>query len=323
MSHAAAHHARAIVFVSPQVLELRTLQLAEMGPSDVEVEVAFSGISTGTERLLWDGTMPAFPGLSYPLVPGYESVGTVVRRGPDAKLDIGETVFVPGSYSFKEAANVFGGSAERLILADSRAVRLPAGIGARGVLLALASTAYHAMSGGRQDLPLGVPDLVIGHGVMGRLLARLSLALDMPPPTVWETQAQRRAGAYGYPVIHPDEDSRKNYRGIYDVSGDAGLLNTLIGRLQPGAGGEVVLAGFYKEDLRFAYAPAFMREARIRIAAQWSPGDLVAVSALVQQGKLDLDGLITHTESPDNAQAAYATAFGDPNCLKMVLAWQT
>ena len=323
MSHAAAHHARAIVFVSPQVLELRTLQLAEMGPSDVEVEVAFSGISTGTERLLWDGTMPAFPGLSYPLVPGYESVGTVVRRGPDAKLDIGETVFVPGSYSFKEAANVFGGSAERLILADSRAVRLPAGTGARGVLLALAATAYHAMSGGRQDLPLGVPDLVIGHGVMGRLLARLSLALDMPPPTVWETQAQRRAGAYGYPVIHPDEDSRKNYRGIYDVSGDAGLLNTLIGRLQPGAGGEVVLAGFYKEDLRFAYAPAFMREARIRIAAQWSPGDLVAVSALVQQGKLDLDGLITHTESPDNAQAAYATAFGDPNCLKMVLAWQT
>jgi 3-hydroxyethyl bacteriochlorophyllide a dehydrogenase len=92
--------------------------------------------------------------------------------------------------------------------------------------------------------------------------------------------------------------------------------------LQPGAGGEVVLAGFYKEDLRFAYAPAFMREARIRIAAQWSPGDLVAATELVQNGKLDLDGLITHTETPENAQAAYTTAFTDPNCLKMVLAWR-
>jgi myo-inositol-1(or 4)-monophosphatase len=38
--------------------------------------VLHSGISTGTERLLWDGTMPPFPGLGYPLVPGYETVGT-------------------------------------------------------------------------------------------------------------------------------------------------------------------------------------------------------------------------------------------------------
>jgi 3-hydroxyethyl bacteriochlorophyllide a dehydrogenase len=323
MPTAKPQNVRAIVFVSPKVLAVQRLELAQMGAGDVEVEVAYSGISTGTERLLWDGSMPPFPGLSYPLVPGYESVGTVVRRGADALLEIGETVFVPGSYSFKEAANVFGGSAERLVVAHSRAVRLPPGMGARGVLLALAATAYHAMSGGRADLPLGVPDLVVGHGVMGRLLARLTLALGFAPPTVWETQATRRAGSYGYPVIHPDDDDRKNYRGIYDVSGDAGLLNTLIARLQPGGGGEVVLAGFYKDELRFAYAPAFMREARIRIAAQWSPGDLAAVTALVQTGALDLDGLITHTESPENAQAAYATAFTDSDCLKMVLDWRT
>lgn len=322
MPTAQPQNVRAIVFVSPRVLEVQRLELAEMGAGDVEVEVAFSGISTGTERLLWDGSMPPFPGLSYPLVPGYESVGAVVRRGADVPLEIGQTVFVPGSYSFQGVANVFGGSAERLVVAHGRTVCLPPGIGARGVLLALAATAYHAMSGGREDRPPGVPDLVVGHGVMGRLLARLTLALGLPPPTVWETQAARRAGSHGYPVIHPDEDSRTNYRSIYDVSGDAGLLNTLIARLQPGGGGEVVLAGFYKDDLRFAYAPAFMREARIRIAAQWSPGDLAAVTTLVQTGALDLDGLITHTESPQNAQAAYAIAFGDPDCLKMVLDWR-
>jgi 3-hydroxyethyl bacteriochlorophyllide a dehydrogenase len=31
----------------------------------LEVEVSASGISTGTERLLWDGTMPPFPGLGW------------------------------------------------------------------------------------------------------------------------------------------------------------------------------------------------------------------------------------------------------------------
>ena len=69
--------AQAIVFEAPQSIAVRTLELAPMGPRDVEVAVSFSGISTGTERLLWDGTMPPFPGLSYPLVPGYETVGTL------------------------------------------------------------------------------------------------------------------------------------------------------------------------------------------------------------------------------------------------------
>ena len=37
-----------------------------------------------TEKLLWNGTMPHFPGMGYPLVPGYESVGRVIEAGPKA-----------------------------------------------------------------------------------------------------------------------------------------------------------------------------------------------------------------------------------------------
>jgi 3-hydroxyethyl bacteriochlorophyllide a dehydrogenase len=104
------------------------------------------------------------------------------------------------------------------------------------------------------------------------------------------------------------------------VSGDAGLLDTLIGRLAPG--GEIVLAGFYAEPLSFAFPPAFMREARIRIAAEWREPDLVAVGELVRTGALALDGLITHRHDAMDADAAYRTAFGDPACLKMILDWR-
>jgi bacteriochlorophyllide a dehydrogenase len=45
----------------------------------VVVDVEWSGISTGTERLLFTGRMPPSPGMGYPLVPGYESVGRVRR----------------------------------------------------------------------------------------------------------------------------------------------------------------------------------------------------------------------------------------------------
>jgi len=121
-------------------------------------------------------------------------------------------------------------------------------------------------------------------------------------------------------VVDPASDERRDYRSIYDVSGDSKLLDTLVMRLAPG--GEIVLAGFYSAPLQFAFAPAFMREARLRIAAEWKPADLVAVTDLLASGRLSLDGLITHRAEADRAPGAYPVAFDDADCLKMVLDWR-
>ena len=120
--------------------------------------------------------------------------------------------------------------------------------------------------------------------------------------------------------MRPEDDDRRDYRCIYDVSGDASLLDSLVARTAPG--GEIVLAGFYTQPISFAFAPAFMRESRLRIAAEWKRPDLLAVRWLVESGQLSLDGLITHLESAGHAPAAYPVAFDDPDCLKMVLDWR-
>ena len=308
-------HANAIVFQQPKSLAIKGLALPDMGATDVQVQVEFSGISTGTERLLWEGSMPAFPGMGYPLVPGYETVGRVVAAGEQATVAIGTRVYVPGSQCFQEARNLFGGSASRLIVPSARAMPIEESLAERGVLFALAATAYHAHSApGTQQ-----PDLIVGHGVLGRMIARLAV-LAGTKPVVWDTNPARRTGAVGYDVIDPSDDSRRNYKCICDVSGVGSLLDDLISRLAPG--GEVVLAGFYDAPLSFVFPPAFMREARIRIAAQWSPPDLAAVIALAGDGRLSLDGLITHHHDATQADAAYRTAFGDADCLKMVLDWK-
>ena len=307
--------ANAIVFQQPKSLAIKRLALPDMGATDVQVQVEFSGISTGTERLLWDGSMPAFPGMGYPLVPGYETVGRVVAAGDQATVPVGSRVYVPGSQCFQEARNLFGGSASRLIIPSARAMPIEETLAERGVLFALAATAYHAHSApGTQQ-----PDLIVGHGVLGRMIARLAV-LAGTKPVVWDTNPARRTGAVGYEVIDPSDDSRRNYKCICDVSGVGSLLDDLISRLAPG--GEVVLAGFYDAPLSFVFPPAFMREARIRIAAQWSPPDLAAVIALAGDGRLSLDGLITHHHDATQADAAYRTAFGDADCLKMVLDWK-
>jgi len=306
----------AMVLEAPERLALSRVALSPAGEADVVVDVEWSGISTGTERLLWSGRMPAFPGMGYPLVPGYESVGRVRVAGPRSGRRVGERVFVPGARCFGEVRGLFGGAAARVVVPGARALPVDEALGERGTLLALAATAYHATCG----LDAGPPDLIVGHGVLGRLLARLALLCGEAAPVVWERHPERLRGATGYRVLHPETDPRRDYRAIYDVSGDAGLLDELVARLAPG--GEIVLAGFYHERPSFAFAPAFMREARIRIAAEWRESDLVAAKELVASGRLSLDGLITHRRAATDAAAAYRQAFGDPECLKMILDWR-
>ena len=306
----------AVVLKEPERLEINRLDLSPMGDDDITVDIEWSGISTGTEKLLWSGAMPQFPGMGYPLVPGYESVGRVQAVGVHAEHQIGDRVFVPGARCFGHVKGLFGGAAARVVVPSTRVVSLDDCLGEQAVLLALAATAFHAIS-----VPGAMPpDLIVGHGVLGRLLARLAVVMGAPAPTVWERNAARAEGAIGYQVIQPAYDTRRDYHSIYDVSGDSTFLDHLISHLAPG--GEIVLAGFYSDPLTFAFPPAFMREARIRVAAEWKTADLVAVRDLAESGRLSLDGLITHRQEAMQADAAYRTAFGDPTCLKMVLDWR-
>lgn len=307
---------QAVLLEGPRAIAVQSLGLTDPAEGDIVVDIAHSGVSTGTEKLFWTGDMPPFPGMGYPLVPGYEAMGEVVEASPGTGYRVGDTVFVPGSSCFEGAFGLFGGAASRLVTKAERVTRIDAALGAQGALLALAATARHAMAGPGKS----VPDLIVGHGVLGRLLARLTIAAGAPAPIVWEVDAARRTGAKGYEVVHPDADPRRDYTSIYDASGSNAVLNDLVGRLK--RGGEIVLAGFYSQPLSFAFPPAFMKEARFRIAAEWLPDDLIATRALVESGALSLGGLITHERNAAEAATAYETAFTDADCLKMILNWK-
>jgi 3-hydroxyethyl bacteriochlorophyllide a dehydrogenase len=306
--------AQAVVLEAPRTLDWRRLALSEPAAEDVVVQTLFSGISTGTERLFYTGEMPSFPGMGYPLVPGYETVGQVVELGSGVSgFQKGDTVFVPGASCWGPVRGLFGGAGEQLVVPASRLVHLHEDLQEQAVLLALAATAHHAMN--RQALP----DLVVGHGTLGRLTARLTVALG-GHPLVWEINAARRQGAQGYRVLAPEESKGQRFRTIVDVSGHAASLNDWVAHLAPG--GELVLAGFYTEPLAMNFVPAFLREARLRVAAQWQPEDMLAVRGLVEEGRLSLDGLVTHNRPANEAADAYTQAFDDLTCLKMVLDWR-
>ena len=166
-----------MVLERPQQLVLSRLELTPPTDEDVTVDIHWSGISTGTERLLWSGRMPTFPGMGYPLVPGYESVGRVVAAGATSGGKVGDLVFVPGAKCFGDVRGLFGGAAAKVVLPGARTIPIAERLGEHGVLLALAATAYHAHSApGLQQ-----PDLIVGHGVLGRMIARLAVVAGARP----------------------------------------------------------------------------------------------------------------------------------------------
>ena len=305
----------AVVMTGPKNLGVESVRIRPPATDEAMVEVLYSGISSGTEKLFWSGEMPPFPGMGYPLVPGYESVGEVVESEAQSGLKTGDLVFIPGSNCFEGVKGLFGGAARHISTSSNRLIKVDSGLSQNATLFALAATARHAIAGFSSSLP----DLIVGHGVLGRLLARLTIAAGGKPPTVWEVSDDRMGGSEGYHVKKPDQDEKSNYGTIFEASGDPLLINTLIGRIQKG--GEIVLTGFYPKDISFAFPQAFMKEMRMRVAAEFNSDDIRATRSLIDSGSLSLEGLISHVETVKNARKAYEKAFNDNQCLKMILNW--
>ncbi len=231
-------------------------------------------------------------------------------------IEVGQTVFVPGARCFGEVRGLFGAAASRVVVPAQKLVPIDPQLGERGTLLALAATAYHALAAPGA----AKPQRIVGHGVLGRLLARLTIATGGAAPIVWERNRKRMAAPSATRWSIPPTTRYATAMPFTTSAATPNLLDALISRLAPG--GEIVLAGFYSEPLSFAFPPAFMRETRIRVAAEWQQPDLIAVRDLVDTGRLSLDGLITHRERDRRAAAAYGIAFDDPACLKMILDWR-
>lgn len=306
----------AVVMKGPGDISLEKVHLSSPNINDVVLKVHYSGISVGTEKLFWSGEMPKFPGMGYPLIPGYESVGEIIECSSNSNFKCGDFVFIPGANCYGSIKGLFGGASQKIVSSPSRLIKIDKNLGPEGSLFALAATARHAIAGFSNDLP----ELIVGHGVLGRLLARLTLAAGGNPPVVWENDISRFDGSDGYEVIHPDNDNKNNYKTIYDVSGDANLLDRLISRISKG--GEIVLAGFYPGNLKFQFSAAFIKEAKIRISSEFNNDDIITTKSLIETGDLSLKGLISDISKIDNAVMAYKKAFDQPSCLKMVIDWK-
>lgn len=317
----------AIVIPEPNRIELREVQLVEPGPDDVVVRTFYTSISAGTERMLLAGRLP-HPLLSFPIIPGYETVGRVTHVGTRVPPGLqGQWVYIGGARCFEGVNPAWGGQAATLVADHQRVVPLGGVEPQQGVLLALAATALHGV-----DLLMNQPPaagnrnwrtLILGQGPVGQIAARLL----------------GRAGAW---VAVTDREASRLERASADVitlAGDTPLNDALSGPVDAiieatgsmaalaealpllADGGTVLLLGYY-DELRLPYMPLFLKQARLLTAREWAPGDLVRCRDMIADRSLAVGGLLTHHLPIAQVSEAYHTALHDPACLKLVLDWE-
>jgi 2-desacetyl-2-hydroxyethyl bacteriochlorophyllide A dehydrogenase len=216
--------ARALWYTAPGKAELRDEPLKTPSAEDVLVRALYSGLSRGTERLVFEGRVPAteydrmrlatqegnFP---FPVKYGYAAVGKV-EAGPTSLF--GKTIFALHPHQ------------ERFVLPASSAVPVPEQVSPRrAVLAANAETALNILWDG--SVAPGQTVVVVGGGLLGLLTAAFAVRLPGNKVTVVDKEPARaiQAKALGADFATPDKAPREVDVVVHTSSTEAGLALSL------------------------------------------------------------------------------------------------
>ncbi len=164
--------ARSLWFSSPREIEFREEEAEPPKGDEIMVETLYSGISHGTEMLVYRGDVPGDLELDpslitmkgsfrFPIKYGYSSVGRVVELGAETtKLCCGDVIFVHHPHQTK------------YVIPETMAVKLPQDVSPMlGVFVANLEAAINCLLD--SEVRLGESVAIFGQGVMGLLITQL------------------------------------------------------------------------------------------------------------------------------------------------------
>jgi 2-desacetyl-2-hydroxyethyl bacteriochlorophyllide A dehydrogenase len=216
--------ARAFWITAPGRGELREAPLPRLGPGEVLVETLYSGVSRGTEMLIFGGRVPSSVrarmraphqegDFDYPLKYGYANVGRVLRGPPELT---GRAVF--SLYPHQT----------RFVIDEGGVIPVPEHVPPeRAVLAANLETAINGM----WDSGIAVGDrvAVVGGGVVGSLSAYLAARVPGCEVELIDIDTARAevAAALGARFASP-ERARRDADLVVHASGDPAGLRTAL-----------------------------------------------------------------------------------------------
>ena len=313
----AALPARALWITGPRIAEIRPATVTP-GEGDRVIRTLYTGISRGTERLVFEGRVPrgeydtmraplqegAFP---FPVKYGYAAVGRI-EDGPDA----GQVVFALHPHQ------------TRFACPGAMAVPVPDAVPpARAVLAANMETALNILWDAQ--VQPGDRVAVVGAGTVGALAGYLAARIPGTETCLVDVTAARAplARALGCGFAAPERAPGEADVVIHASASDAGLATALA---LAGCEATVIEASWYgARETAVALGGAFHRR-RLRLvssqvgripasrAARWTHRRRLAM-ALTLLDDPALDALISGETPFDEAARAYAGILDAPDTL--------
>jgi 2-desacetyl-2-hydroxyethyl bacteriochlorophyllide A dehydrogenase len=314
--------ARRLYFTEPRSVAIRTESLAAPTGEQLLVETLASGVSAGSELLVYRGEFPddipvdetidALDGsFEYPLAYGYAAVGEVVDAGPGSDEWVGRRVFA------------FEPHADRFLTTTDAVVPLPDDTRTEAAtLLPTVETATNLVLDGHPRL--GERVAVFGAGPVGLCTTHALAAFPLDRLVVVEPIAARRAVAreFGADRVVPPAEADALFAGadppgadlVFELSGRPETLDAAIDAV--GYDGRVVVGSWYgSKRTSVELGGSFHRDRIDLISSQVSTiapalrgrfdTDRRFGVAFDRLGRLDDRSLTTHRVPFDDAAAAY------------------
>ncbi|WP_208009719.1 zinc-dependent alcohol dehydrogenase [Nesterenkonia sphaerica] len=216
--------ARELWIEAPGCARVREVPAPEPGPSEVLIETLRSGISPGTETLIYRGEVPAavtalmaaphqLGQLPYPVSHGYLNVG-VVRQGPEELLD-------------KRVFSLTGHRSHAVVPAEACHVVPESMPSERALLAGIAEVGLNAVW--EAQTTVGDRVAVVGAGLVGLVTALLLAQVSPARLQLVEIDPARRALAagLGLETVAPQDAAGDNDAVFHTSAADAGLRRAL------------------------------------------------------------------------------------------------
>ncbi|MFF4364217.1 zinc-binding dehydrogenase [Streptomyces sp. NPDC001604] len=333
----------AVRYLSARTLDTAPAATAPPGPGEVELAPAYVGIC-GTDLHIFHGDMDAR--VAAPAVLGHEMSGRVVRVGPGVEgWQPGDAVTVmplrwddtcpacrKGHQHICQHLDFIGidspgAMQQRWTVPAATLIRLPATLPLdRAALVEPTAVAVHDV--GRAGVREGEKVVVVGGGPVGVLIALVARAAGAEVRVV-ELSAHRRllAGELGLSVWDPAaEDVAELVREwtgeagadvAFEVSGAAGGVEIAVEVL--GVRGRLCLVAIHPKPREVNLHRFFWRELTLVGARLYDRSDFEKAVALVAEGTVPAERLISKVVPLTQAPAAFGALEGGGDVMKILV----
>ncbi|NTV97850.1 MAG: alcohol dehydrogenase [Chlorobiaceae bacterium] len=313
--------AQAIVLQKPNKLKLQQAAYHATHPCDVVVKTIASTITPGFDRLLLTNKPVSSKVFTYPIMPGSESIGQVLKTGT------GVTDLLPGDfvYAFKGDrwtgiepyygchAEIIPTSRENLFALGRQPIH-------RDLLTGLLAYSVSALR--KIEITTSARILLLGLGSVGLMVSEYLYSLGFRNVDAVETFRIRGQMSHAEHLAIELSDFTVDFNNSYDIiietTGRILLVEKSIHLLKPG--GRVLLMGNY-EVMAYDYRLIQHKEPVIVCSGIITPADLIEASAILGEERIDSEKFFTNVFSLSQYELAYRTALDSKESIKAVICW--